>query len=250
MEKLKVLFVGESWFFTKVETKGFDQFTTGGYETEIERVRDFMKDFAVLTHVPAHMVPFSFPNTLEELKKYDAVILSDVGANTFLLHPDTFFAGKATPHLIELIRDYVADGGAFGMMGGYMTFMGIEGKGRWKDTAVEEILPVTMLPYDDRQEHPEGIRVKVDPSSSELLEGMCEELPPLFGYNMLMAKEDAKVLISYNGDPMLALYEYGKGRTFAWASDCAPHWMPVEFCESECNALMWNNVLSWACRRK
>ncbi len=39
MDKIKVLFAGESWFFTTIETKGFDQFTIGGYETEIERVR-------------------------------------------------------------------------------------------------------------------------------------------------------------------------------------------------------------------
>lgn len=44
MEKLKVLFVGESWFFTKVESKGFDQFSSSGYETEIGRVREYMKD--------------------------------------------------------------------------------------------------------------------------------------------------------------------------------------------------------------
>lgn len=39
MEKYKVLFIGESWFFTTTETKGTDQFTVGGYQTEIERVR-------------------------------------------------------------------------------------------------------------------------------------------------------------------------------------------------------------------
>ena len=33
MDKIKVLFAGESWFFTTIETKGFDQFTIGGYET-------------------------------------------------------------------------------------------------------------------------------------------------------------------------------------------------------------------------
>ena len=27
MDKIKVLFAGESWFFTTTETKGFDQFT-------------------------------------------------------------------------------------------------------------------------------------------------------------------------------------------------------------------------------
>ena len=51
MEKVKVLFAGESWFFTTIETKGFDQFTIGGYQTEIERVRAFMKDEIGRAHV-------------------------------------------------------------------------------------------------------------------------------------------------------------------------------------------------------
>ena len=40
MEKKKVLFAGESWFYMTTETKGFDQFTIGGYQTEIGRVKD------------------------------------------------------------------------------------------------------------------------------------------------------------------------------------------------------------------
>ena len=89
MDKIKVLFAGESWFFTTIETKGFDQFTIGGYETEIGRVREVMKDYAEITHIPAHLVLQEFPSTAEELKQYDVVIVSDVGANTFLLPQHT-----------------------------------------------------------------------------------------------------------------------------------------------------------------
>ena len=39
MEKKKVLFAGESWFYMTTETKGFDQFTIGGYQTEIGILR-------------------------------------------------------------------------------------------------------------------------------------------------------------------------------------------------------------------
>jgi len=42
------------------------------------------------------------------------------------------------------------------MIGGYMSYQGIEGKARYKDTPIEEILPVTMFPGDDRMEIPEG----------------------------------------------------------------------------------------------
>ena len=249
MDKIKVLFAGESWFFTTIETKGFDQFTIGGYETEIERVRGFMKGYAEITHIPAHLVLQDFPSSAEELSAYDVVMISDVGANTFLLHPDTFFRSRTTANRLEAIREYVAGGGAFGMMGGYMTFMGFEGKGKWKGTPVEEILPVRMMGGDDRQEHPEGVRIRITPGSHPVLEGLPEEWLPLLGYNRLFAREDAEVVVSCGNDPILTLRDYEKGRTFAWASDCAPHCMPAEFCESDCNKRLWENVLRWVTRK-
>lgn len=249
MEKIKVLFAGESWFFTTIETKGFDQFTIGGYETEIGRVRSFMQDYAEITHIPAHLVLQDFPATVTDLKKYDIVIISDVGANTFLLHPDTFFRSKTTPNRLQVIADYVAAGGAFGMMGGYLTFMGFEGKGKWKGTVIEEVLPVRMLPGDDREEHPEGVVITIDPNSHPMLADLPRQWLPLLGYNKLMPKEETEVVVEYQGDPILSLGTYGAGRTFAWASDCAPHWMPAEFCESQCNKKLWERVLSWAVKR-
>lgn len=44
------------------------------------------------------------------------------------------------------------------MIGGYFSFQGIDGKARWHRTVVEDALPVTCLPYDDRLEIPEGFR--------------------------------------------------------------------------------------------
>ena len=38
-------------------------------------------------------------------------MLSDVGANTLLLHPDTFVRSVALPNRLHAIRDYVAAGG-------------------------------------------------------------------------------------------------------------------------------------------
>lgn len=246
MEKVKVLFAGESWFFTTIETKGFDQFTIGGYQTEIERVRAFMKDAADITHIPAHEVLEHFPESVAELGAYDVVILSDVGANTFLLHPDTFFKSETTPNKLQVIADYVKEGGAFGMMGGYMSFTGFEAKAKYRRTPIEEILPVTMLAEDDREEHPEGLILQTADSQHPLLNGCKDGWTPLLGYNRLVAKPEADVVISWQGDPILAVGTYGKGRTFAWASDCAPHWMPAAFCESDNNKVMWENVLRWA----
>ncbi|MBU9728253.1 glutamine amidotransferase [Diplocloster modestus] len=244
MRKFNVLFAGESWFFTTTETKGFDQFTIGGYETEIGRVRAYMEEYADITHIPAHLVATEFPDSAEKLKEYDAVLVSDVGANSFLLHPDTFQRSIRTPDKLKAIAEYVEQGGAFGMIGGYMTFMGIEGKGRYHGTVIEEILPVTMMQTDDRREHPEGITVTA--CQDPLADGLPSPWPYLLGYNKLSAKDGARVIAQYEGDPILALGTYGNGRTFAWASDCAPHWMPAAFCESDLNKELWRRVLTWA----
>ena len=41
--------------------------------------------FAEFTHIPSHRVDLDFPRTVEELSAYDAVMVSDCGANTFNL---------------------------------------------------------------------------------------------------------------------------------------------------------------------
>ena len=58
---------------------------------------------------------------MEELKQYDLVILSDIGANTLLLPGATFNRSEKMPNRCNLIRDYVNDGGALLMVGGYLT---------------------------------------------------------------------------------------------------------------------------------
>ncbi len=41
------------------------------------------------------------------------------------------------------------------MIGGYLSFMGIEAKANYKNTVLAEVLPVIMLDGDDRVEKPE-----------------------------------------------------------------------------------------------
>ena len=85
MKKYKMLFAGESWLTHNMGVKGWDDFSVGGYGTEIDRIHAAMDEFAEITHLPSHLVGEKFPSTMEELKTYDVVILSDVGANTLLL---------------------------------------------------------------------------------------------------------------------------------------------------------------------
>ncbi len=245
MSKKKVLLAGETWMVRTVETKGFDHFTVSSYGEGTKWIRE-----AVLTagfefvHIPAHRVFDQFPDTMDAIQEYAAVIISDVGKNTFLLHPDTFFQAKPTVNKLTLIRDYVEAGGAFVMVGGYMTFMGIDGRAGYKGTAIESILPVTLITGDDRVEIPEGVKPYV-PDGEGFWSGMPGQWPNLLGYNRLEAKADGRVLLRTNDDPLIVAGTFGKGKTIAFATDCAPHWAPPEFCEWEHYPTMWARLLAW-----
>jgi uncharacterized membrane protein len=243
---LSILFVGESWFSHTIEVKGFDQFSVSRYNEATKWIKKALDvDGFQFTHVPSHRIHFDFPDTLKELQKYDVVLISDVGANTFLLHHETFFESKTTVNKLNLIKEYVSEGGSLGMIGGYMTFQGIDGRAKYKDTAIEEILPVTLMSTDDRVEIPEGVEVEINPFSHDILNDLPPKWPPILGYNRLTAKNDAQVLVSNGKDPIIALGEYKKGRTLAYATDCSPHWASPEFCNWEYYSVLWQRIVKW-----
>ncbi len=79
-------------------------------------------------YMPAHIVQTRFPQTAEALACYDAIVISDIGSNTFLLQNRTFYNMDIIPDALQLIADYVAEGGGLLMIGGYLSFTGIEAK--------------------------------------------------------------------------------------------------------------------------
>ena len=154
----KILLAGESWMSYTTHVKGFDAFYTSTYETGEKWFRQAMEAAGYdYTFLPNHEATDGFPFTVEELKKYDCVVLSDIGANTLLLPTATFARSEKMPDRTKVIRDYVLDGGALLMVGGYLTFSGVDAKGKWHDTAVQEVLPVEVLTVDDRMEHCDGV---------------------------------------------------------------------------------------------
>ena len=157
-KRYNILLAGESWVTTATHIKGFDQFPTVTFHLGAEPLVEALKgsDFD-LRYMPGHEAQRDFPQTPEGLAAYDAVILSDIGANTLLLHPDTWIASKRTPNRLRSLKTYVERGGGLLMVGGYYSFQGINGGARYHGTPVEEVLPVEILPYDDRIEVPEGI---------------------------------------------------------------------------------------------
>ena len=198
MSKKKVLLVGESWVTSATHFKGFDQFGSVTFHLGAEPLVAALKDSAfALTYMPAHEAVDGFPTTPDGLSAFDAVLLSDIGANSLLLHPDVWLHGKTFPNRLKLLRDWTAAGGGLAMMGGYFSFQGIDGKARWRRTPVEDALPVTCLPYDDRLEVPEGFRARVTgPADHPILQGLGTDWPVLLGANEVALKDgpDVEVL--------------------------------------------------------
>ena len=107
----KVLLAGESWMSYTTHVKGFDSFYTSVYETGEKWLKAALEEGGYeVTFMPNHLAGEEFPFTMEELKEYDAVILSDIGANTLLLPSATFMRSEKKPNRCNLIRDYVLDG--------------------------------------------------------------------------------------------------------------------------------------------
>ncbi|NBC96280.1 MAG: cytoplasmic protein, partial [Deinococcus-Thermus bacterium] len=95
MTRCRVLLVGESWVSAATHYKGFDQFGTVTFHLGAEPLAKALADSEVeLTWMKAHDAASDFPLELEDLQAFDAVVLSDLGANTLLLHPEVWLHGR------------------------------------------------------------------------------------------------------------------------------------------------------------
>jgi uncharacterized membrane protein len=242
----RVLIAGESWVSTTTHVKGFDSFTTSTYAEGADDLRaalgagGFEVDF-----LPNHLAPTRFPSSADELAGYGCIILSDIGTNTLLLAPATWERGERTPNRLELLREYVRQGGGLIMVGGYLTFQGIEGKGRWAGSPVEDVLPVTLQTGDDRVERPEGVGARVV-AEHPIVRELEREWPLVLGYNRVTARPEAEVLARVGDDVLLACRRVEAGRTIAYTTDCGPHWCPPPFVAWEGYARLWQQMVGWA----
>jgi uncharacterized membrane protein len=241
------LIAGESWTVHSIHQKGFDSFTTTEYAEGVKWLRDALESGGWdVTYQPSHVAATDFPFDAKGLADFSCVMLSDIGANTLLLHPDTFKKSQVLPNRLEAIRDYVAGGGGLVMIGGYLTFQGIDAKARYRGTPVEEVLPVTLEPGDDRCEVPQGIVAKLADTSHPIVRGLAGEWPALLGYNRIRPKPGAAVVATAGEDALIVAGTFGKGRSVAFASDCGPHWAPPPFVEWRGYAPLWRQIAGWA----
>lgn len=194
------------------------------------------------------LIPFPVREIFhEQLHTFDVVIFQNFA------HRDRAYANQVDQYLPE-IRDYVQGGGAFAMIGGDNSF----GDGHYDETELADILPVEMDPTPARPEPfqarltPQGLRHPITQltPNADLTQRLFAELPPIAGLNVTRAKPNAQVLLDQPGTnlPLLALGEFGRGRSMALMTDSLWHWtLPAATSGSPPRAYdkLWTQALRW-----
>jgi uncharacterized membrane protein len=190
-----------------------------------------------------------FPETPEALAEYDVVVLSDIEWEVLVLYPEArYMKAPMGPNRLESIREFVKNGGALAMIGGWTSFTGRKGAGGYHGTPVEQALPIECLEInDDRCEAPEGVHITTLEPGHPIMSGLKWETCPVFtGYNRIKAKPGTTIIAKVKefNDPFLVVGNYGKGRTMAFASDLAPHW-GAGFMEWHGYGKFWTQAIRW-----
>ena len=93
-----------------------------------------------------------------------------------------------------------------------------------------------------------GFTAEVVDAKHPLAKGLpWNRLPPLFGYNELIPKDNADVVvrIKETGHPLVVAGRWGKGRIMIYASDPVPHW-GINFELWPGYNKFWQQAFSWA----
>lgn len=200
------------------------------------------------------LIPFPMEEIFDsKLSTFDVVIFQNFGYTDPALNIG-LYEGK--------LEQYVFNGGAFVEIGGDHAF----GEGRANFPVLGKALPV----------EPSGATARVEPFAPRLtLEGLRHpvtqianggalseaawaSLPPLSGANMVRVKSGASVLLDHpfavidgKNAPILALWDYGRGRSMALTVDDSWVWAFTSHREGSPNHLydrFWGNALRWLVR--
>ena len=163
-----------------------------------------------------------FPQTRDELFDYDVVICGDI--------PRGNFSTDQMNWLVELVTNR---GGGFCMIGGYTSF----DAGDYDKTPIEKITPVDILYHGYGYSNklmpmliPEAVRdhpiwqLSSDKEENEML---LNSHPPFHGYHDVQRAKPGATLLGLREDgqgPLIAVQNYGKGRSMAFLSDTNGGW--------------------------
>ncbi len=197
-----------------------------------------------------------FPTTRQELLSFDVVICSDI--------PRTSFTPEQLEWTVELVGKR---GGGFAMVGGYTSF----GSGGWDQTSWDGLIPVDMSGHGQgRSEYYNGpLRVVIPPKAAEhpiwkivddplRNRDVLEQLPVFYGTNLTDRLKPAAIALGMSdralpGSQIVTVFSaqpFGKGRTFAMATDTTVEWgKDFERIWGEGDnryyRKFWRNVVEW-----
>lgn len=236
-----VLLVGETWYTVTQHIKGADHFTISEYVESGDTLIDALESQSFdVERIPCHRISDQFPRTVDAARQYDVILFSDVGFNSFV-SPEIEEAVDLT-----VLSEFVKSGGGFGMIGGYMSFSGLQGRAAYHNTPVEDVLPVSIKPYDDRIERPSGVSPQVVEPDHPIADGLPERWPDVLGYHDVEPNDDATTIARCGTDPFLVAGKHGSGRSFAYLTDCEPEWPSEAMLEWDQYDDIWGNVAGWA----
>jgi len=219
-----------------------------------QRLADALGKDAELTCMPNWDLYHLPPGRFEEiLKRSAAIVVSDVEARCFHLYPAFFDRARRSrnvvtfPDRIDSLRNWIATGGGLMMLGGWLSFSGAREMGGWRRSRLAEALPVECLVGEDLVESSEGFTAEVLLPDHPLASGLpWRSFPPIFGYNELVPRADAQVVVrvKQTGHPLVVAGRHGKGRIMIYASDPAPHW-GINFETWKGYVDFWRQALRW-----
>jgi uncharacterized membrane protein len=247
---VRVLYIGDSETVISRYAVGADVFEQSYFNDNGRFLRDALagRDDVEVRHIIPANVPAEFPATDAALAAYDVVIFSDVGYNSMLFYPGLTppYQYPLGPDRCRMVADFVRNGGGFIMVGGYLSFAGFNGIARYHGTIIEEVLPVTISPYDDRVEMVEGYRFEIVDAAHPIVAGhdWANATFTMCGYNRVALKPGAHLIARHKADPIIATGSYGAGRTAVFATDFAPHW-GGDFVHWSGYAAFWASLLRW-----
>jgi uncharacterized membrane protein len=186
-----------------------------------------------------------FPTTADQLFAFKAVVLGDIEAGYF------------TKEQLALLEEFVKErGGGLLMLGGVNSF----GLGKYEGTPVAKMLPVTISARDGAYSDQEYtarptaesaghliMRLSEDDDSSRLL---WDQMPPLIGITPVgPLKQGAVPLLTQRpedgGKTVLAVQNYGQGRTAAFTSGGSWYWQVSRPASDEFHEKFWKQMVRW-----
>ncbi len=206
---------------------------------------------------PSELSLIEFPyETLfeEDLKTFDLVILQNYNYAPYFKF--------SSERLLKNIADYVKEGGALVMVGGDRSF----DLGQYAGTPVAEVLPVRLGVQGDAADTAEFRPVMTDAGARHPITRIApeegnreawERLAGFYGINLSMgAAPGAAVLLTHptlrdpegRALPVLAVGEYGLGRSMALMGDSSWRWFLSEAGEGRGNQAylrFWKNSMRW-----